>query len=245
MAAPASHHHTQDTMPFDFDKLKGKTLDDAMLSEIKTAFEAESTRAETAEDKARKAAKESISHRTTLKAERDAAFEKLGVSTMEELEALPEAKGQAEAAKQLESKLKKAERERDDAIKARDQAAGTLKGLTREQSIAQALDGLKFKNPADVRVLLQSRVVEEGDELRFKTDDGKLVPLKEGAAWFAKTRPDYVEPSGDGGGGSGFKGSKGAGGGDNRKTMTRAQFDAADHAQRSEFAKAGGQVVEA
>lgn len=230
-------------MPFDLDSLKDK-LDGATLDKLRSHVDELSTRAETAEDKARTAAKESIAGRKTLKAERDAAFEKLGVSTLDELEALPDAKGQADAVKQVETKLKKAERERDEAIQARDQATGTLKGLTREQSIAQALEGLKFKNPADVRVLLQSRVVEEGDELRFRTDDGKLVPLKDGAAWFAKTRPDYVEAQGDGGQGSGFKGTPGAGGGGKEKTMTRAQFDAADHAQRSEFAKAGGQVVE-
>ena len=199
-------------MPFDLDTLKDK-LPSETLEKLKAHVDELSTRAETAEEKARTASKESIQGRKTLKAERDAAFERLGVTTMDELEALPDAKGQADAAKQADAKLKKAERERDEAIAARDTAAGTLKGLQRESSLAKAMDGIKFKHPADVRALLMPRVVEDGEELRFKTDDGKLVPLGEGAAWFAKTRPDYVEAAEAAGESSGFKGTGGGGGG--------------------------------
>lgn len=199
-------------MAFDLDSLKDK-LDGAMLDKLRAHVDELSTRAETAEDKARKAAKESIDGRKTLKAERDAAFERLGVSTLEELEALPEAKGQAEAAKQLEAKLKKAEKERDEALAASAEATTKFKGLSREQQMRAATDGLDFKNLGDVLVLAERRIVEEGDELLFTTDEGKKVPLKDGFAWFAKTRPDYVKPSGDGDGGSGFKGAKPGGGG--------------------------------
>lgn len=204
-------------MPIDLDKYKGKTLDDATFSKLLAEFtadtEATEARVTAAEEKARKAAKESIEGRKTLKAERDKAFEKLGIDSPDELDTLPDAKGQGEATKQIEARLKKAERERDEAIQARDSVTGEVKAMKREASLSQALEGLKFKNPADVRVLLQSRVVEEGDELRFKTDDGKLVPLKDGAAWFARTRPDYVEAADAGGQGSGFKGGAGGNGG--------------------------------
>lgn len=204
-------------MPIDLDKYKGKTLDGETLAkltaEVAADTEATEARVTAAEEKARKAAKESIEGRKTLKAERDKAFEKLGIDSPDELDTLPDAKGQGEATKQIEARLKKAERERDEAIQARDSVTGEVKTMKREASLSQALEGLKFKNPADVRVLLQSRVVEEGDELRFKTDDGKLVPLKDGAAWFAKTRPDYVEAADAGGQGSGFKGGAGGNGG--------------------------------
>jgi hypothetical protein len=204
-------------MPIDLDKYKGKTLDGETLAkltaELTADTEATEARVTAAEEKARKAAKESIEGRKTLKAERDKAFEKLGIDSPDELDTLPDAKGQGEATKQIEARLKKAERERDEAIQARDSVTGEVKAMKREASLSQALEGLKFKNPADVRVLLQSRVVEEGDELRFKTDDGKLVPLKDGAAWFAKTRPDYVEAADAGGQGSGFKGGAGGNGG--------------------------------
>lgn len=198
-------------MPFDLDTLKDK-LDSEMLAKLRAHVEELGTRAETAEDKARTAAKESIEGRKKLKAERDKAFEKLGISEADELDALPEAKGQGEATKQLEAQIKKLTRERDEAVQAREALGGEVKGMKRNAALSEAIQGHKFKNPADVQVLLQSRLVEEGDDVRFKTDDGKLVPLKDGAAWFAKTRPDYVEAAGGDSGGSGFKGS-GEGGG--------------------------------
>lgn len=199
-------------MPFDLDTLKDK-LDGATLEKLRSHVDDLSTRAETAEEKARKAAKESIDGRKTLKAERDKAFEKLGISEADELDTLPDAKGQGEATKQLEAQVKKLTRELGEATAARDQLGGEIKGMKKNASLSEAIQGHKFKNPADVQVLLSSRLVEEGDEVRFKTDDGKTVSLKEGAAWFAKTRPDYVEASGDGGGGSGFKGTGNGGGG--------------------------------
>lgn len=227
----------------DLDKLKGATLDDKTLDTLKAYVGELSTRAETAEEKARKAAKESIDGRKTLKAERDRAFEKLGIATAEELDTLPDGKGAGEAAKQLEAKLTKLQRERDEMAKAAEELGGQVKGMKRESAIAGALEGLGFKNPADVRVLIERRVVEEGDDFLFKTDDGKLVPLKDGANWFAKSRPDYVRPSDAGGQGSGFKGTEGAGGG--AKTRTRAEWDQMSHVERATFAKEGGKVVEA
>lgn len=199
-------------MPFDLDTLKDK-LDSETLAKLRTHVDEISTRAETAEEKARKAAKESIEGRKTLKQERDKAFEKLGITDAEELDALQDAKGQGEATKQLDAQVKKLTKERDEALQARDALGGEMKGLKRNSELSKVIQAHKFKNPADVQVLLEKRLVEEGDELRFKTDDGKLVPLSEGAAWFAKTRPDYVEPNGDNGGGSGFKGTGGNGGG--------------------------------
>ena len=199
-------------MSFDLDTLKDK-LDGATLDKLRSHVDELSTRAETAEEKARKASKESIEGRKTLKAERDKAFEKLGITEADELDTLPDAKGQGEATKQLEAQVKKLTRELGEATAARDTLGSEVKGMKHSAQLSEAIQGHKFKNPADVAVLLKGRVVEEGEELRFKTDDGKTVSLKEGAAWFAKTRPDYVEASEEGGEGSGFNGSGGGGGG--------------------------------
>lgn len=217
----------------DLEKLKGATLDDKTFDALKAHVESLAERAETAEGKARKAAQESIDGRKTLKAERDKAFDKLGISTADELDALPDGKGAGEATKQLETQVKKLTRERDDAIAARDSTTGELKSMKRSNLLAQALQGHRFKNAADVQVLLERRLVEEGDEFLFKTDDGKTVSLKDGAAWFAKTRPDYVEPSDGGGQGSGFKGGSGGAG----KTVTRAQFEATPAHKQAELLK--------
>jgi len=199
-------------MPFDLDSLKDK-LDGETLTKLRSHVDELSTRAETAEEKARKAAKESIDGRKTLKAERDKAFEKLGITDADELDALTDAKGQGEATKQLEAQVKKLTRERDEAVAARETLGGEIKGMKKNAVLAAAIQEHKFKNPADVQVLLEKRLVEEGEELLFRTDDGKSVPIKDGAAWFAKTRPDYIEAQGDGGQGSGFKGTGGGGGG--------------------------------
>jgi len=158
-------------MSFDFDTLKDK-LPGETLDKLRAHVDDLSTRAETAEEKARKAAKESIDGRKTLKATLDKAMAKLGVESAEELEALPDGKGAGEATKQFEAQIKKLTRERDEALQTATAAAGELKTTRRESALSQALEGQRFKNPADVRVLLQSRVVEEGDELLFKTDEG-------------------------------------------------------------------------
>lgn len=237
---PADHHHTP-SMAFDLDTLKDK-LPGETLEQLRAHVDDLSTRAETAEDKARKAAQESITGRKTLKASLDKAFEKLGISTADELDALPDGKGAGEATKQFEAQIKKLTRERDEAVASRDEASGKVKAMTRNAALTEALQGQRFKNPADVQVLLQSRLVEDGDELRFKTDDGKLVPLKDGAAWFAKTRPDYVEPQGAAGGGSGFKGAGGGGAG---KVMTRAEFDGLRPADRAKRMADGYQLTDA
>lgn len=191
----------------DLDALKGKTLDDDTHGKL-IAFVAELTGQRDA------ARKESIDGRKGKDAklkelgDRLQAFaEKLGVEVDADLNELPDAKGQADAVKQFETKIARLARERDDAIKARDELGSTLKTRNRESAIASALEGHRFKNPSDVRVLVERHVQEEGDDLLFKTEDGKLVPLKEGVTWFAKTRPDYLFPADAGGQGSGFRGS--------------------------------------
>jgi hypothetical protein len=193
----------------DLEALKGKTLDDKLHADLVAHVAGLTTRAETADEKARKAVKESIDGRKTLKAERDAAFAKLGVDTAEELEALPDAKGQAEAAKQFEQQIKKLARERDDAVKAAGELNGSLAAMKRKDMVAEATDGLRFKHRDDARALIEARIVEEAGELLFKTDDGKLVALKQGVKAHFEARKDYLLPEEPGGQGSGFKGSGG------------------------------------
>ena len=79
------------------DDLKGKTLDD----QTHAALVAHVAELQGQRDVARQ---ESITHRKGLKAKVDelervtrTAFEKLGIDSAEELETLPDAKGQAEA----------------------------------------------------------------------------------------------------------------------------------------------------
>lgn len=162
---------------------------------------------------------ESINGRKTLKAENDAlkafkakALEKLGVDSDEDLDALPDAKGQAEAAKQYEAKLKKAERELAEAKKAAEDAAGALRGSRQKAAIAEALGKHEFVARDVVEAFVTPRLVWEGDEIMFKADDGKLVAVADGVAGLAKSRPELLKPTGTGGAGARTGGGAGGGG---------------------------------
>jgi len=162
---------------------------------------------------------ESIDKRKTLKAENDAlkafrtkALEKLGVDSDEELDALPDAKGQADAAKQFEAKLKKAERERDEAKAAAEAVAGQLRGSRQKAVIADALGKHEFVARDVVEAFVAPRLVWEGEEIMFKADDGKLVAVADGVAGLAKSRPELLKPTGTGGAGARAGGNAGGGG---------------------------------
>jgi len=169
------------------------------------------------------------------------ALEKLGVESADDLDTLPDAKGQGEALKQFETKLKRAERERDDARKLADEATGKYRSSLQKAAVAEALGGHEFVARDLVETYVSQRLVWEGDELFFKSDDGKLIPPKDGVAGIAKTRPELLKPTGTGG--AGVRQSN-AGSGGTGKTMTRSQFEAATPADRMAHAKAGGQVVD-
>ena len=232
-------------MTIDLSKYKGKTLDDAMLSELTAAIatdaDALESRALAAEDKARKASKESIDGRKGKDAIIAKALEKLGIDSADDLDNLPDTKGQAEAAKQFEAKLKRAERDLAEKAKALDEVTGQYTAERRERAIAQEVGKHPFIDADDVRALVGARLKQEGDDLLFTGADGKLVPLADGVAWFAKTKAHLVRPAGDGGAGSGFKGGQQAGG----KTMTRAAFDALDPAGKAAAVKERTALTEA
>lgn len=197
----------------DIESLKGKTLDEALFKQLSSHVESLSTRAETAEGKARTAQKESIEGRKQLKAERDAAFEKLGVTSAEELETLEAPKGQAEAIKQMEAKVKRAERERAEALASLQEVNSKYTADRRALAVEKALSAHPFIDMEDARAVFERSVTAEGEDLLFKTAEGKLVPLQDGAAWLAKTKTHLVKAPASGQQGSGFKGGAGGSGG--------------------------------
>lgn len=214
----------------DLEKLKGKTIDDATHAEL-TAFVNELT------GKVQAARDESINHRKGLKeraekAERalQLAVEKLGVDSVDEIEQLPDAKGQAEALKQFEARLKRAERERDEARTSAQTLAQERDKERRSSAIAKVVAQHQFVDADVATMLLEHGVQAEGDQLMFKAEGGKLVPLDEGAAWIAKTKPHLVKAQG--GTGSGFR-PNGNGNGGGHKTMTRAEFETLGPVERA------------
>lgn len=201
----------------DLDTLKGKTLDDKLHADLVAHVAALTEQRDAARRESIDGRKGKDARIKELTERLAAVAEWAGIEADADLAALAPPKGQADAARQFEAKIARLTRERDDALKAQGDLGTKLRGLQREGAIAAALEGYRFKNPGDVRVLLERHVQEEGEELLFKTDEGKLVPLKEGAAWFAKTRPDYLHPADAGGQGSGYRGSGGQGGGGSDK----------------------------
>ena len=163
-----------------------------------------------------------------------------GVEPDADLSALPAPKGQAEAASQFEAKLKRAERERDEARQAAETASGKYRGSLQRAAVAEALGGHESVARDAVETYIGQRLVWEGEDLMFKTDAGSLVSVKDGVAGVAKARPELLKPSGTGG--AGVR-QPNAGGGGERK-MTRAEFEAAPAAARMAHVKAGGQVVD-
>jgi hypothetical protein len=218
----------------DLEKLKGKTIDDALLADLKAHVDGLETLAEKAEGKAKAAQKESIEGRKQLKAERDAAFDKLGVTTIEEIEALPDAKGQADAVKQVETKLKKAEAALAEEKTAHETLRGELATERRSTAIAKAAAKHNFIDAEDAATLIGSRVKANDDgELMFTGADGKLVKLDDGVAWLAKSKPHLVKPAG-GTGGTGNRpgGAQGNGGAPEKKPERK------DYQNDIEFTKA-------
>ena len=190
---------------------------------------------------------ESITGRKKLKTDLEAAqslankaMEKLGIDSAEELDSLPDAKGQGDALKQVQTALKRAERERDEARAISEDVSGKFKASQQRAAIAEALGGHEFIARDIVETFVNGRLAWEGDDLLFKTDDGKLVPVKDGVAGIAKTRPELLKPTGAGG--AGVRQSN-AGGGTTAKTMQRADFEALPPSARMAAAKEGVTLV--
>lgn len=207
----------------DLDQLKGKTLDDATHAELVKFVQGEQAKVQAARD-------ESINHRKGLKERAEkaekhlqTALDKLGVDTADELAELPDAKGQAEATKQLEAQVKRLTRERDEATKQSTTLQQERDTDRRRAAIAQAVAKHNFADAEVAALLIERGLKVEGDQVLFEAEGGKLVPLDEGAAWIAKTKPHLVKAQG--GTGSGHKeGGGGSGGGALPKKPERKDY---------------------
>ena len=151
---------------------------------------------------------ESINQRKTLKAKvaelqsaQSALMERLGVDSLDDLDSLPDTKGQAEAVKQFEAKFKRIERELADKTAAMGEIAGKYKASKLDAMLAKAVSAHAFIDSDLVGDYLKARTEWEEDVPMFKTDDNRLIPLSDGAALVAKTKPHLLKSSGAGGSG--------------------------------------------
>lgn len=149
------------------------------------------------------AKQESISGRKALKAKAETAealvarlMEKLGIETPEELDALPPAKGQAEALKQLETRLKAL----DAAAKAKDQALADLTAKHRQTVLAaelsQALNAYEFIDRDLVESYLRQKLTWDEDQVRYQDDKSNLLSLAEGVTLLATGKPHLLKQPG-------------------------------------------------
>lgn len=204
----------------DIAKLKGK-LDDATFVELETYVTDLTGQRDAARNESiagRKGLKDKLAK---LEADQAALLEKLGIDSIDDVANLPDAKGAAEAARQYEAKLKRLERELADATKARDDVNGKFRDSLQRAAIAEALAGHEFLARDVVETFIGNRLTWEGEELLFKGDDGKLIPLKDGVAGFAKTRPELLKTASAGG--AGFRPGNARGGAGATKNPWAAQ----------------------
>lgn len=225
------------------DKIDSETLA-ALSADIAKHTETLETRALKAEDKARKAATESIEGRKGKDALIAKALEKLGIDSPDDLDSLPDAKGQAEALKQYEIKLKRAERERDEAKQSATEVTGRYQAEKRERAIADQLSKHPFADPDVARAVISQGLKQDGDELFFIGADGLHVPLADGVAGLVKSKPVLLKPADNGGTGSGFKGGTGGKPGGS-KSITAKEFEALAPKERSKAIADGYAVVDA
>jgi hypothetical protein len=217
------------------EKLKEK-LGDETFAELKAHVEDLTGQRDAAK-------RESIDGRTGLKAEVEALrglkaklFDKLGLDDDADLDALPDAKGQAEAVRQFEAKFKRLERELGEKSKSFNDLTAKHRANLRDVAISKALNGQEFIHREAAEALIERRVEWDGDEIFYKTDKG-MIPLGDGVKLFAEQNPALLKAAGTAG--SGHRQTGGAGG----KSMTRVEFEALPPQQRVEAAKAGIQLT--
>jgi hypothetical protein len=172
----------------------------------------------------------------TMRAAQAKLMEKLGVDSLDDIDALPDAKGAAEAAKQYGAQIKRLERQLTEATQREQEATGKYRSSLQRAAVAEAMGGHEFVARDIVETYVGNRLTWEGDDLLFKDDSGRLLPIKDGVAGIAKTRPELLKASGTGGSGARTQGAGGAGG---ARTMPRSEFESLPPAQRLEHAKAG------
>lgn len=202
------------------------TLGDEKFASLKTYVDGLIAQRDVAKD-------ESINGRKTLKKKADdqealigRLYEKLGIDSPEELDALPDGKGQVEATKQLEARIKRAERERDEAKAAKADLEGKFQGSRKTAAIAQAVAKHPFIDADDAAFFLERKARFEGEDLVYEGDGGKLITLDEAAAHIAATKPHLVKAAG--GGGSGYRDD---GGGKGKNPWSKDSFNLTEQIQ--------------
>jgi len=225
----------------DIEKLKD-TMEEASFSELSeyvSDLKGQRDTARTESISGRKGLKDKV---TSLEGQQSSLLERLGIDSIDDIDDLPDVKGAAEAGKQYEAKLKRMQRDLDEANVKTESATSKLMESQKRIKLGAALASHDWVAKDIMEAFISPRLEWEGDELLYKDDSGSLLSVSDGVAMLAKARPDLLQPTGAGGAGVRSANTRGAG---DAKTMTRADFDSASQVQRAAFARNGGKVVEA
>ena len=150
----------------------------------------------------------------------------------------------------LESDLgiaQKTSKEKDKLLKQAQDALASESGFTQklllDNGLTEALVKVGVASPylPAVKAMLstQAKVIPEGDARKAVIGDKELSEFVKDWATSDEGKHYISAPANGGGGASG-----GSGSGSGTKTWTRETWDTKSHAERSEFAKAGGKVVD-
>ena len=198
-------------------KIKEKLGDDEIFAELQLFIDGLEGKLKNVRKKA-----DSETERAAKLADAQAKLmEKLGVESLDEVVDLPDAKGQAEAVKQFEAKVKRLEKDLNDSRAERDALTGKLRDTVSKTLLSKVLSKYDFTDLDVVEHYIASRTQWDGEELRYSVDDGGLVSLEDGVASFAKTRTGLLKQQGAGG--SGYNPNAGSGAGEkpwNDMTLT-------------------------
>lgn len=163
-------------------------------------------------EKLDKAVSESINGRKTMKAENErlkalnaAIMEKLGIAEAEELDTLPDLKGQAEATKQYEAKVRRLERDLAERTETLQKVSAQRRMDQQSAMLAKAMQSHEWNDNEVVENFISSRITWEDEQPFYKADGDKLVSIDEGVTLLANTKPALLKSRGAGG--SGYKGA--------------------------------------
>lgn len=159
-------------------------------------------------EKADKAVSESINGRKTIKAENERLktlnaqiMDKLGISDAEELDALPDLKGQADTAKQFEAKVKRLERELAERSEMLQKVSDARRADQQSALLAKAMQAHDWNDSEVVENFISSRITWEDEQPFYKLTDGSLKSLDEGVTLLANEKPALLKSRGAGGSG--------------------------------------------
>lgn len=150
----------------------------------------------------------------------------------------------------LQGDLSASQKAAKDSVKALETLQAQLKsetGFTQNLLIDKGLTEELVKNGVAPQFLAatkamfsgQAQVVSEGDSRIAKIGDKSVADFVKAWAGSDEGKHFIVAPSNSGGGSQGGSGSN-----TGAKTVNRGAFDAMSHAERSEFARAGGTVTD-